>query len=79
MSKIQQIERQLLSLKEDYPWFKDVSLNCRNEHVNLGITLSHEVSIFHCEDPKETALRLITLFQKSIDDARKEIEQCRDS
>ncbi len=74
MTKIRDIERQLLSLAKDYPWFENVSLNCRFGHVNLGVCLQHEVPAFQCEDPKETALRLIGLFQKSIDEARKEIE-----
>ncbi len=74
MSKIRDVEKQLLSLVKEYPWFEDVRLNCRAGHVNMGVHLQHEVPIFQCEDPKETALRLIGLFQKSIDVARKEIE-----
>lgn len=87
MSNIREVEKAVEDLKKDYPWFENVSLHIQYGGVQMGVVLQQQVPVFQCEDPRSTALRLIDLFQKSIDESRKEIitglfedlARCRDS
>ncbi len=73
MSDIRQVGKAIEDLKKEYPWFENVSLHIQYGSVQMGVVLQQLVPVFQCEDPRSTALRLIDLFQKSIDESRQEI------